>query len=83
MTKLGKIVFTLVVLLLAGFAVMRMLGNKDDKPGTAPQAEHREMVTPEGDSNISASFDFVAPGKAQALPSPRPYTLAFENRFHL
>src|SRR5687768_16879274 len=29
MTKLGKIVFTLVVLLLAGFAVMRMLGKKE------------------------------------------------------
>jgi NitT/TauT family transport system substrate-binding protein len=76
MTKLGKIVFTLVVLLLAGFAVMRMLGNKDDKRGPAPgpQVEHRDMVTPEGDTNITASFDFVAPGKAQALPSPRRYT---------
>jgi NitT/TauT family transport system substrate-binding protein len=74
MTKLGKIVFTLVVLLLAGFAVMRMLGNKDDKPGSASQSERREMVTPEGDSNIAASFDFIAPGKAPQLPSPRPYT---------
>ena len=74
MTKLGKIVFTLVVLLLAGFAVMRMLGNKDDKPRSDSRANSREMVTPEGDSNVTASFDFIAPGKAETLPSPRPYT---------
>ena len=74
MTKLGKIVFTLVVLLLAGFAVMRMLGNKDDKPRSDSRADSREMVTPEGDSNVTASFDFIAPGKAETLPSPRPYT---------
>ncbi|MCW1922404.1 phosphate ABC transporter substrate-binding/OmpA family protein [Luteolibacter arcticus] len=77
MTKLGKIVFTLVVLLLAGFAVMRMLGKKDGDtgaPGSPAHADTREMVVPEGDSNIAASFDFIAPGKAQPLPSPRPYT---------
>ena len=75
MTKLGKIVFTLVVLLLAGFAVMRILGKKDETPGhAAPRADTREMVAPEGDSSISAAYDFVAPGKAPQLPSPRPYT---------
>lgn len=69
MTKLGKIVFTLVVLLLAGFAVTRMMGRKDtlspsgrDASGDAPT------------SAASAEFDFIAPGKAPRLPSPRPYT---------
>ncbi|MEK7953355.1 OmpA family protein [Luteolibacter soli] len=77
MTKLGKIVFTLVVLLLAGFAVMRILGKKDETPNHAgPHADTKEMVAPDGDSSIAAAFDFIAPGKAPQLPSPRPYTPA-------
>jgi len=74
MTKLGKIVFTLIVLLLAGFAVTRMLAKKDEKARSAPHADTRGMVTPDGDSSVAASFDFIAPSKAQSLPSPRPYT---------
>jgi len=64
MTKLGKIVFTLIVLLLAGFAVTRMLAKKDEKARSAPHADTRGMVTPDGDSSVAASFDFIAPSKA-------------------
>lgn len=75
MTKLGKIVFTLVVLLLAGFAVTRMLGKKD--PGAqgpvTPSSESQAAAEGAADSAVS-SFDFIAPGKAPQLPSPRPYT---------
>ncbi|WP_264501060.1 OmpA family protein [Luteolibacter flavescens] len=77
MTKLGKIVFTIVVLLLAGFAVMRMLGKKDTPPpatSSATPVDAAEMVAPDGDSSIAAEYDFIAPGKAPQLPSPRPYT---------
>ena len=73
MTRFGKIVFTLVVLLLAGFAAFRMLGKKD-----APQPAGRESAaapaSPAGDGEALADFDFIAPGKAQKLPPPRPYT---------
>ena len=73
MTKVGKIVFTLVVLLLAGFAVSRMMGKKDNPP----PASGGEVVSPseeDGGADATAAFDFVAPGKAPQLPSPRPYT---------
>ncbi|WP_367872129.1 phosphate ABC transporter substrate-binding/OmpA family protein [Luteolibacter sp. Populi] len=77
MTKLGKIVFTLVVLLLAGFAVMRVLNKKQDGPArttqSSPQKEKEgEDSTPAAD-DATASFEFIAPGKAKQLPSPRPY----------
>jgi NitT/TauT family transport system substrate-binding protein len=68
MTKLGKIVFTLVVLLLAGFAVTRMMAKKDP-PGTSGQA-----AAADGDAEALGDFTFIAPGKAPQLPSPRPYT---------
>jgi NitT/TauT family transport system substrate-binding protein len=73
MTKVGKIVFTLVVLLLAGFAVSRMMGKKDN----APPASRGEVVPPpekNSGEDATLAFDFVAPGKAPQLPSPRPYT---------
>lgn len=73
MTKLGKIVFTLVVLLLAGFAVTRMLGKKDT-PAPTGHGHEAEMIIPEGDSSIAAAFDFIAPGKAPQLPAPQTYT---------
>lgn len=75
MTKLGKIVFTIIVLLLAGFAVTRMLGRKASSgQGPASQSsESRPAAEEKGDSAV-ASFDFIAPGKAPQLPSPRPYT---------
>lgn len=75
MTKLGKIVFTLVVLLLAGFAVLRMMSKKADPAGAVrngPDAAE-ETVTPDAAAALG-DFDFIAPGKAERLPSPRPYT---------
>lgn len=73
MTKLGKIVFTLVVLLLAGFAVFRMAGKKDDRPAAAGSGPAADTGSPEA-GDATAAFDFIAPGKAPRLPSPRPYT---------
>ena len=76
MTKLGKIVFTLVVLLLAGFAVIRLLGKKEQQPSHSVPAEHATAVDASADAagDVTSSFDFIAPGKAPQLPSPRPYT---------
>jgi NitT/TauT family transport system substrate-binding protein len=72
MTKLGKIVFTLVVLLLAGFAVTRMMGKKDP-PGTPGQPG--QVAAADGEAGAAlADFTFIAPGKAPQLPAPRPYT---------
>lgn len=72
MTKLGKIVFTLVVLLLAGFAVIRMMGKKDP-PGTPGQPG--QVASADGEEAAAlADFTFIAPGKAPQLPAPRPYT---------
>jgi NitT/TauT family transport system substrate-binding protein len=75
MTKLGKIVFTLVVLLLAGFAIMRLLGKKEEGPGArSPQVISEHADSPADESSAATeSFDFIAPGKAPQLPSPRPY----------
>lgn len=70
MTKLGKIVFTLVVLLLAGFAVMRMASKKGDAGRGGPVAAEQGGT----EEDATAAFDFIAPGKAPRLPSPRPYT---------
>lgn len=75
MTKLGKIVFTVIVLLLAGFAVTRMLGKKDSSgPGPASHTSETQAVADEAADTAVSSFDFIAPGKAPQLPSPRPYT---------
>ena len=76
MTKLGKIVFTLVVLLLAGFAVTRMLGKKEERLRTTPSPHLSSQEAWDGgsDGGEVAAFDFIAPGKAPQLPSPRPYT---------
>jgi NitT/TauT family transport system substrate-binding protein len=70
MTKLGKVIFTLVVLLLAGIAVIRMSGKKD----TPPTPESAETTPSNTTSAALGDFDFIAPGKAEKLPSPRPYT---------
>ncbi len=70
MTKLGKVIFTLVVLLLAGFAVIRMSGKKD----TPPTPKSAETTPSNTTSAALGDFDFIAPGKAEKLPSPRPYT---------
>ncbi|QJE98008.1 phosphate ABC transporter substrate-binding/OmpA family protein [Luteolibacter luteus] len=78
MTKLGKIVFTVIVLLLAGFAVTRMLGKKDQRDHGS--GSHASEATRASDASADqaespvSSFDFIAPGKAPQLPSPRPYT---------
>jgi NitT/TauT family transport system substrate-binding protein len=70
MTKLGKVIFTLVVLLLAGIAVIRMSGKKD----TPPTPKSAETTPSNTTSAALGDFDFIAPGKAEKLPSPRPYT---------
>lgn len=76
MTKLGKIVFTLVVLLLAGFAIMRLLGKKEQGASRVPSSQvsqgHGENPADESPA-ATDSFDFIAPGKAPQLPSPRTY----------
>ena len=76
MTKFGKFVFTLVVLLLAGFAVFRMLGTKDEPSGSRPaeSSSSSSADTQGGEAGSVGDFDFIAPGKAPKLPSPRPYT---------
>jgi len=71
MTKLGKIVFTLVVLLLAGFAVSRMLGKKEAAAERRSETHSGETATEDAEAS---AFDFIAPGKAPQLPVPRPYT---------
>lgn len=73
MTKLGKIVFTLVVLLLAGFAVTRMLGKKE-APSSQSAGDDRATSSTAAESGaLLAEFDFIAPGKAPKLPSARTY----------
>lgn len=71
MTKLGKIIFTIVVLVLAGIAASRMLGKKE-----APSAGQTASQPTGGatDGEALGDFEFVVPGKAPSLPSPRPYT---------
>ena len=77
MTKFGKLIFTLIVLALAGFAVMRMMGKKDaPEPGRPGSSQNHAAG---GDAVVPAvtgsepGYDFIAPGKAPQLPSPRPY----------
>lgn len=79
MTKLGKIVFTLVVLLLAGFAVTKLL-NKKDSSGPRPPVVVKEGETPKqatlpapGGDEATAGFEFKAAEKAKQLPAPRAY----------
>ena len=72
MTKLGKIVFTLLVLLLAGVAVTRMMASKDRAPAAGHPSGEAAPASPAGEE-LAAEFDFIAPGKAPQLPSPRPY----------
>jgi NitT/TauT family transport system substrate-binding protein len=79
MTKFGKILFTLVILLLAGFAVMRLLSTKDAGAGnaTSPPVSTSSGGSAGGhepDTAATAEFDFIAPGKAPQLPSPRTFT---------
>lgn len=79
MTKLGKIVFTLVVLLLAGFAVTRLLKKKETSgpgPGhsqTVQSSPGQQATPPDGGNEATKGFDFIAAEKAKQLPSPRPY----------
>jgi NitT/TauT family transport system substrate-binding protein len=70
MTKFGKLVFTLVVLLVTGFAIFRMIGRKQDPAPTAGGSS----PAPAGEVGSVGDFDFIAPGKAPRLPSPRPYS---------
>jgi NitT/TauT family transport system substrate-binding protein len=79
MTKFGKILFTLVILLLAGFAVMRLLSTKDAGAGnaTSPPVSTSSGGSAGGhepDTAATAEIDFIAPGKAPQLPSPRTFT---------
>jgi len=71
MTKLGKFIFTLVVLLLAGFAAFRML-NRDGAPRPAAAEPSGSPAVAPGES--ATDFDFIAAGKAPQLPPARPYT---------
>ncbi|WP_193211195.1 OmpA family protein [Luteolibacter marinus] len=73
MTKLGKIVFTLLVLLLAAFAITRILGKKENQ-ATADHGESHVVPAANSQEAAASGFDFIAPGKAPRLPSPRPYT---------
>ncbi len=82
MTKLGKIVFTLIVLLLAGFAVTRLL-KKEEAGKQSPQHSQVQGDKKDGEAKPAegggdkdaaiASFDFIAAEKAKQLPSPRAY----------
>jgi NitT/TauT family transport system substrate-binding protein len=77
MTKLGKFIFTLVVLLLAGFAVFRTLnrGNSESRADASGSVRiASDSSGPSGESENPANFDFIAPGKAPQLPPARPYT---------
>lgn len=74
MTKLGKILFTLVVLGLAGFAAFRMLGTQDTTTPTTGNSPAPTAAGVAGGSTASGEFDFIAPGRAPRLPAPRTYT---------
>ncbi|MDB6076648.1 MAG: hypothetical protein JWO82_395 [Akkermansiaceae bacterium] len=72
MTKLGKIVFTLIVLLLAGFAYQRFASRPHQPPAAANPA-HQPGGDAASPAGPASTFDFIAPGKAPQLPSPRTY----------
>ncbi len=72
MTKLGKVVFTLLVLALAGFGIYRWLNRAPsvtDGPGAA-------AVTPAGEPGVADSFDFVVAGPAPKLGAAQPFRMA-------
>jgi len=80
MTKLGKIVFTLIILALAGFAGFRLFNKGGDRPQVteAPPGESATPTPPPAapakvDTEALAEFDFIAPGKAEKLPPARTY----------
>ncbi len=70
MTKLGKILFTLVVLLLAGFGIYRWMGQA---PASSPGGADT-TPTAEG-SGVAEQFDFLVPGPAPKLGAAQPYRL--------
>lgn len=70
MTKLGKVIFTLVVLLLAAFGIYRWMGQTPaPSPGTAETTQ-----TAEG-GGVAERFDFLVPGPAPKLGAAQPYRL--------
>lgn len=80
MTKFGKIAFTLVVIALAGFGILRWLNRTPAPtppvvpapPGAAPAA------APAAASPAAAGFDYVVPGPAPKLGAPQAYRPAGE-----
>ncbi len=72
MTKLGKVVFTLLVLALAGFGILRWMQKAPDTagvPGTAAVASTDGEEAADG-------FDFVVPGPAPKLGAAQPFRMA-------
>jgi NitT/TauT family transport system substrate-binding protein len=73
MSSKGKILFTLVVIAVATFAIVRLTKKKPNEPGHPPAATSSGQQAG-GDSDSPAlEFDFLAPGKAPQLPAPRTY----------
>lgn len=81
MTKLGKFVFTLIVIALAGIGIYRWLNRAPDPgaaaPGTTDPASSvtRAEPTNEGESEGPSEFDFLVPGPAPKLGAAQPYRM--------
>lgn len=71
MTKFGKVVFTLVVLAVAGFAIHRWMG----RAPSAAEGPAQTASAPDGSDPVD-SFDFVVPGPAPKLGAAQPYRIA-------
>jgi len=74
MTKLGKVLFTLVVLILAGFGIYRWLEKSEAPSGkfTAAGDSSSEEESP------ADSFSFVVPGPAPKLGAAQPFRMNAE-----
>ncbi len=75
MTKLGKISFTLAILVLAAFGIYRWM-----KPAPVPSggsvASEGTADAKEDASDESTSFDFLVPGPAPKLGAAQPFRMA-------
>lgn len=71
MTKFGKIVFTLIVLSLAGFGIHRWM-NRAPVSGADPAATAATDTVTE---SVADSFDFVVPGPAPKLGAAQPFRM--------
>ncbi len=74
MTKLGKISFTLAILVLAAFGIYRWM-KPAPVPSSGPTASEATVDAKEDSPDESASFDFLVPGPAPKLGAAQPFRM--------